>query len=201
MREEGWFELFRWKRTNALGSDSSSGKLVKAFARDRCVIQALSGPQFTDNGPLVLYTSSGEPPPRASVAVCKLTCEPPRVFIELVINTAIWSHYNRFINVVVPCVFFPCRSAPIDIRVFRWSGALPSILGSRLFLRMREAILFPERYDSDIAAAASGNNGAQSTVRFAQASQRQTTRTSTGAGIGPWGARSNVQESLLNDPV
>ncbi|PIL34690.1 hypothetical protein GSI_03470 [Ganoderma sinense ZZ0214-1] len=69
------------------------------------------------------------------------------VFIELVINTVIWSHYNRYINVVVP-----------------WSGALPSILGSRLFLRMREAILFPERYNSDFYAGT--NSGIDSTVRF-----------------------------------
>ncbi|KAM5545610.1 hypothetical protein V8D89_000648 [Ganoderma adspersum] len=68
------------------------------------------------------------------------------IFIELATNTVIWAHYNRYINVVVP-----------------WSGALPSILGSRLFLRMREAILFPERYGGDLGAATSGI-GAPSTM-------------------------------------
>ncbi|TBU37840.1 hypothetical protein BD309DRAFT_973131 [Dichomitus squalens] len=51
------------------------------------------------------------------------------IFIELIINTVIWSHYNRYINIVVP-----------------WAGVLPSILGSRLFLSMREAIRFSEQY-------------------------------------------------------
>ena len=27
-----------------------------------------------------------------------------RIFIELTVNTVIWSHYNRYINIVVPCV-------------------------------------------------------------------------------------------------
>ncbi|PIL34689.1 hypothetical protein GSI_03469 [Ganoderma sinense ZZ0214-1] len=70
------------------------------------------------------------------------------IFIELVINTVIWAHYNRYINVVVP-----------------WSGALPSILGSRLFLRMREAMLFPERYGGGLGAETSGFVS-QSTVNF-----------------------------------
>ena len=102
------------------------------------------------------------------MVVCGLTCEPPpSVFIELVINTVIWSHYNRYINVVVPYVRFVIVDALADIRVplGRWSGALPSILGSRLFLRMREAILFPERYGTDLYAITSGMD-AQSTVRF-----------------------------------
>ncbi|KAI1793637.1 hypothetical protein LXA43DRAFT_1059660 [Ganoderma leucocontextum] len=70
------------------------------------------------------------------------------VFIELVINTVIWWHYNWYINVVV----------------VPWSGALPSVLGSRLFLRMREAILFPERYSSDLGGE---SREAQSGVRLA----------------------------------
>ncbi|PIL34670.1 hypothetical protein GSI_03450 [Ganoderma sinense ZZ0214-1] len=70
------------------------------------------------------------------------------VFIELVINTVIWSRYNRYIPAITP-----------------WSGALPSILGSRLFLGMREAILFPERYATEVGAAPSGVD-AHSTVRF-----------------------------------
>ncbi|KAI1793635.1 hypothetical protein LXA43DRAFT_1092436 [Ganoderma leucocontextum] len=42
------------------------------------------------------------------------------VFIELVINTVIWSHYNRYINVVVPCVFLVVSGALADMRVLRW---------------------------------------------------------------------------------
>ncbi|KAM5545597.1 hypothetical protein V8D89_000635 [Ganoderma adspersum] len=98
------------------------------------------------------------------------------VFIELVINTVIWSHYNRYINIVVP-----------------WSGALPSILGSRLFLRMREAILFPERYGTDLYAVTSGMD-AQSTVHFTGMSRPIPTSTpQTTTGGGSWEAQSKTQ--------
>ncbi|KAI0317213.1 hypothetical protein OF83DRAFT_1283573 [Amylostereum chailletii] len=79
------------------------------------------------------------------------------IFVELIINTVIWSHYNRYINIVVP-----------------WSGALPSILGSRLFLHMREAILFPDRYDSDIVGN-SGSGNAPKTVSWGVARGGRTT--------------------------
>jgi len=58
------------------------------------------------------------------------------IFIELLISTVIWAHYNEYINIAVP-----------------WSGALPSLLGSRLYLHMREALLFPERYHMGAANA------------------------------------------------
>ncbi|KAM5545707.1 hypothetical protein V8D89_000745 [Ganoderma adspersum] len=117
---------------------------------------------------------------KLAVAISRLTCETLlgtfRVFIELVINTAIWSHYNRYINIVVP-----------------WSGALPSILGSRLFLRMREAILFPERYGTDLYAVTSGMD-AQSTVHFTGMSRPIPTSTpQTTTGGGSWEAQSKTQ--------
>ena len=104
----------------------------------------------------------------------------PSVFIELVINTVIWSHYNRYINVVVPYVFkffvIPGTLTDIWVPLGRWSGALPSILGSRLFLCMREAILFPERYTSGLGAATSGIS-AQSTIHFSATYRAFSTRT------------------------
>ncbi|KAI0041932.1 hypothetical protein FA95DRAFT_1564881 [Auriscalpium vulgare] len=42
----------------------------------------------------------------------------------LLVNTIIWAHFNEFINVIMP-----------------WSCALPSLLGSRMFLHMRELML------------------------------------------------------------
>ncbi|KAI1793631.1 hypothetical protein LXA43DRAFT_1121702 [Ganoderma leucocontextum] len=97
------------------------------------------------------------------------------VFIELVVNTVIWSHYNRYINIVVP-----------------WAGALPSILGSRLFLRMREAILFPERYDGDVSATTSGIGG-QSTVRFTATYRPFLFGRPGRTGGGSWEAQSDVR--------
>ncbi|TBU21660.1 hypothetical protein BD311DRAFT_812126 [Dichomitus squalens] len=69
------------------------------------------------------------------------------VFIQLALSTIVWSHYNGYINMVVP-----------------WSGALPSILGSRLFLHMREAMLFPQRYGDLLGASTLGRISVPSTV-------------------------------------
>ncbi|TBU21656.1 hypothetical protein BD311DRAFT_771802 [Dichomitus squalens] len=79
------------------------------------------------------------------------------IFIELIINTVIWSHYNRYINIVVP-----------------WAGVLPSILGSRLFLSMREAICFSEQYGphaTTITNLADDRTAASSTMWFATVDQ------------------------------
>ncbi|KAA1473417.1 hypothetical protein DENSPDRAFT_839882 [Dentipellis sp. KUC8613] len=46
------------------------------------------------------------------------------IFAELTVNTVIWAHENRYVNIIMP-----------------WSCALPSILGSHLFLSMREVVL------------------------------------------------------------
>ncbi len=121
------------------------------------------------------------------------------------INTVIWSHYNRNINVVVPCVFFIVSNTlqlVTDMpRVLRWSGALPSILGSRLFLRMREAILFPERYGSDLYAATSGAD-ALSTVRFTATSRPVpiwTPQTTATAG-GSWSEAQSHETQVTSAP-
>ncbi|EKM61872.1 uncharacterized protein PHACADRAFT_205002 [Phanerochaete carnosa HHB-10118-sp] len=45
------------------------------------------------------------------------------VFAELLVSTIIWAHAPQYINIVNP-----------------WSAALPSLLGSRLMLNMREAV-------------------------------------------------------------
>ncbi|KAL4246558.1 hypothetical protein ABKN59_008752 [Abortiporus biennis] len=45
------------------------------------------------------------------------------IFVELLISTVIWAHEPTYINLVNP-----------------WSAALPSILGSRLLLNMREMV-------------------------------------------------------------
>ncbi|TBU52832.1 hypothetical protein BD310DRAFT_831342 [Dichomitus squalens] len=79
------------------------------------------------------------------------------IFIELIINTVIWSHYNRYINIVVP-----------------WAGVLPSILGSRLLLSMREAIRFSEQYGPHATAItnlAEDRTAASSTMWFATVDQ------------------------------
>ncbi|KAI0311430.1 hypothetical protein OF83DRAFT_1068844, partial [Amylostereum chailletii] len=47
-----------------------------------------------------------------------------RIFIELMLNAVIWAHFNQYVNIVYP-----------------WATAIASILGSRLFLHMREIIL------------------------------------------------------------
>jgi len=47
------------------------------------------------------------------------------IFVELFISTIIWSLFPTYINIVNP-----------------WSAALPSILGSRLLLNMREAVSY-----------------------------------------------------------
>lgn len=49
------------------------------------------------------------------------------IFAGLLLSTIIWAHYPTWINLVMP-----------------WSAALPSILGSRLLLNMREAALHRE---------------------------------------------------------
>ena len=36
-----------------------------------------------------------------------------RIFIELTVNTVIWSHYNRYINIVVPYV--PSLPLPLPL--------------------------------------------------------------------------------------
>ncbi|PSR72087.1 hypothetical protein PHLCEN_2v12038 [Hermanssonia centrifuga] len=54
-----------------------------------------------------------------------------RIFIELMGSTLIWALFNRDINIIMP-----------------WSCALPSILGSRLFLNMREIVLKAGEEDS-----------------------------------------------------
>ncbi|KAI0264142.1 hypothetical protein BC834DRAFT_883792 [Gloeopeniophorella convolvens] len=54
------------------------------------------------------------------------------IYLELLVNTVIWSHFNRYINVIVP-----------------WSCALPSILGSRLFIHMRQLVLNTEQGSQD----------------------------------------------------
>ncbi|GJE86383.1 hypothetical protein PsYK624_024630 [Phanerochaete sordida] len=46
------------------------------------------------------------------------------VFIELLVSTIIWSRAPQYINIINP-----------------WSAALPSLLGSRLMLSMREGVL------------------------------------------------------------
>ncbi|TFY82701.1 hypothetical protein EWM64_g1312 [Hericium alpestre] len=46
------------------------------------------------------------------------------IFAELTVNSVIWAGSNRYINIIMP-----------------WSCALPSILGSHLFLSMREIVL------------------------------------------------------------
>ncbi|GJE88263.1 hypothetical protein PsYK624_043460 [Phanerochaete sordida] len=46
------------------------------------------------------------------------------VFTELLVSTIIWSRAPQYINIINP-----------------WSAALPSLLGSRLMLSMREAVL------------------------------------------------------------
>ncbi|KAJ3484578.1 hypothetical protein NLI96_g5545 [Meripilus lineatus] len=55
------------------------------------------------------------------------------IFAELLANTIIWSRAITYINIVVP-----------------WSAALPSILGSRLMLNMREVVLTQGTGDSYI---------------------------------------------------
>ena len=75
-------------------------------------------------------------------------------------------------------------SASADIGSSRWSGALPSILGSRLFLRMREAILFPQRYGEVLSMSASGRISVPGgTVQF----------TPVGRTISTWKARPEEQ--------
>ncbi|TBU54237.1 hypothetical protein BD310DRAFT_97233 [Dichomitus squalens] len=52
------------------------------------------------------------------------------IFIELAVNAILWINRSSYIRAALP-----------------WSYVLPSILGSRLFLSMREAVLFPESCD------------------------------------------------------
>ncbi|KAI0311428.1 hypothetical protein OF83DRAFT_1177585 [Amylostereum chailletii] len=56
------------------------------------------------------------------------------IFIELMINVVVWAHYNHYVNIVYP-----------------WATSIGSILGSRLFLHMRQNILKP-REESDTIA-------------------------------------------------
>ncbi|KAI0264140.1 hypothetical protein BC834DRAFT_272023 [Gloeopeniophorella convolvens] len=60
------------------------------------------------------------------------------IFLELLANTIIWSHFNQYINVIMP-----------------WTCALPSILGSRLFIHMRQLMLHAnEGIDEDVSTIA-----------------------------------------------
>ncbi|KAI0264141.1 hypothetical protein BC834DRAFT_883779 [Gloeopeniophorella convolvens] len=78
------------------------------------------------------------------------------IFFELLVNTTIWSHFNRYINVIMP-----------------WSCALPSILGSRLFIHMRQLMLHTEEGSQDDSAPPATLDAFEPATR---------TLTSTGAG-------------------
>ncbi|TBU54236.1 hypothetical protein BD310DRAFT_97265 [Dichomitus squalens] len=52
------------------------------------------------------------------------------VFAGLVVNAVLWIKRSPYMDAALPCSFM-----------------FPSILGSRLFLNMREAVLFPESHD------------------------------------------------------
>ncbi|OCH90455.1 hypothetical protein OBBRIDRAFT_730750, partial [Obba rivulosa] len=62
------------------------------------------------------------------------------IFVELLASTVIWARFPKYINIIMPYVFF------IPICVYlrnvsnRWSAALPSVLGSRMLLNTREAV-------------------------------------------------------------
>ncbi|GJE99743.1 hypothetical protein PsYK624_160140 [Phanerochaete sordida] len=54
------------------------------------------------------------------------------IFVELLVSTIVWARAPQYINILNP-----------------WSAALPSLLGSRLMLNMREAVYrrgLPESY-------------------------------------------------------
>ncbi|KIP05507.1 hypothetical protein PHLGIDRAFT_119737 [Phlebiopsis gigantea 11061_1 CR5-6] len=55
------------------------------------------------------------------------------VFLELLVSTVVWAHAPQYINIFNP-----------------WSAALPSLMGSRLMLSMREAVAAQDVPDSYI---------------------------------------------------
>ncbi|EJF61985.1 hypothetical protein DICSQDRAFT_59027, partial [Dichomitus squalens LYAD-421 SS1] len=63
------------------------------------------------------------------------------IFIELAVNAILWINRSSYIRAALPYV----SQTPSGLR--NWSYVLPSILGSRLFLSMRAAVLFPESCD------------------------------------------------------
>lgn len=65
------------------------------------------------------------------------------IFAELLASTIIWAKYPIYISLILPCVL-PCLEILLlwsSYLVLRWSTALPSLLGNRLLLNMRERVV------------------------------------------------------------
>ncbi|KII84628.1 hypothetical protein PLICRDRAFT_117693 [Plicaturopsis crispa FD-325 SS-3] len=92
------------------------------------------------------------------------------VFINLLAATIIFANFPHFINVINPCV------CPLLSWEAEWASAIPSLLGSRLLLNMRERMLqtevmtnkelgLPSGTEDSVATLVAGSNPRHSHYR------------------------------------